>query len=159
MVIKQSESTRSQLKMKIRNTRKRKAISPILATVILIAITLIAAIAIAGFVFGLFSGFTSSATVTVTLSNLPHGILSAAGLQASNTGTSNTIVNSITLTYGGVTCSPTITATTMTAGAGSIAIPITALNTCVAGAVGEAYVGNLALSNGGQVPFSGTFLT
>ena len=145
--------------MKIRNTRKRKAISPILATVILIAITLIAAIAIAGFVFGLFSGFTSTANVSVTLSNIPHGIVTANQLTATNTGTANTMVNSMTLTYGGVTCSPTITATQITAGAGAIIIPITALNTCVAGTVGESYVGNLALSNGGQVPFSGTFLT
>ena len=45
---------------------KRKAISPVLATVILIAITLIAAIAIAGFVFGLFGTFTSTARVSAT---------------------------------------------------------------------------------------------
>jgi len=45
--------------MKINSPRRRKAISPVLATVILIAITLIAAIAIAGFVFGLFGTFTS----------------------------------------------------------------------------------------------------
>jgi len=45
--------------MKIDSPRRRKAISPVLATVILIAITLIAAIAIAGFVFGLFGTFTS----------------------------------------------------------------------------------------------------
>jgi len=45
--------------LKIQNARRRRAISPVLATVILIAITLIAAIAIAGFVFGLFGTFTS----------------------------------------------------------------------------------------------------
>jgi len=45
--------------MKINGARRRRAISPVLATVILIAITLIAAIAIAGFVFGLFGTFTS----------------------------------------------------------------------------------------------------
>jgi len=45
--------------MKINSSRRRKAISPVLATVILIAITLIAAIAVAGFVFGLFGTFTS----------------------------------------------------------------------------------------------------
>jgi len=43
----------------IKNVKHRRAISPVLATVILIAITLIAAIAIAGFVFGLFGTFTS----------------------------------------------------------------------------------------------------
>jgi flagellin-like protein len=46
--------------------KNRKAISPVLATVILIAITLIAAIAIAGFVFGLFGSFTSSPQLTAS---------------------------------------------------------------------------------------------
>jgi archaeal type IV pilus assembly protein PilA len=50
--------------------QKRKAISPVLATVILIAITLIAAVAIAGFVFGLFGSFTSSATLSVSSSQV-----------------------------------------------------------------------------------------
>ena len=140
-----------------KKSSKRKAISPVLATVILIAITLIAAIAIAGFVFGLFGSFTSSAQVSVTLSQLPHAIVSAAGLAAQNTGTSNAIANSLTLTYGGVTCSPTITATTITAGGGGIAIPITALNTCAASATGVAYSGTISMSNGAQVPFTGTF--
>ena len=137
--------------------KNRKAISPVLATVILIAITLIAAIAIAGFVFGLFGSFTSSATVSVVQASLPHGVVSAAGLTAQNTGTSNTIANSVTLTYGGVTCAPTATATTITAGQGAIAVPSTALGTCAAGNAGEAFTGNIALSNGGQVPFSGIF--
>ena len=62
----------------VQHGRKRKAISPVLATVILIAITLIAAIAVAGFVFGLFGSFTSSATVQVVQAALPHGVVSAA---------------------------------------------------------------------------------
>jgi len=51
--------------LRVGSLRKRKAISPVLATVILIAITLIAAIAVAGFVFGLFGTFTSSATLSI----------------------------------------------------------------------------------------------
>jgi archaeal type IV pilus assembly protein PilA len=50
--------------------KNRKAISPVLATVILIAITLIAAVAIAGFVFGLFGSFTTSATLAVSSSQV-----------------------------------------------------------------------------------------
>ncbi|MGD0396477.1 MAG: archaellin/type IV pilin N-terminal domain-containing protein [Nitrososphaerales archaeon] len=50
----------------VQSGKKRKAISPVLATVILIAITLIAAIAVAGFVFGLFGSFTSSPNLTAT---------------------------------------------------------------------------------------------
>ena len=138
--------------------KNRKAISPVLATVILIAITLIAAIAIAGFVFGLFGSFTSTAQVSVTQATLPHGIVAATSLYAQNTGTSNTMVNSMTLTYGGQTCAPTMTAVTLTAGAGATAIVITATGGCSTGAnPGEAFTGSLALSNGGQIPFSGTF--
>ena len=141
----------------VQHGRKRKAISPVLATVILIAITLIAAIAVAGFVFGLFGSFTSSATVQVIQAPIPHALAIGNWVFAQNTGTSNTNVNSMTLTYGGVTCTPTITVTTVTAGAGSIPVPVTAAGTCVAGTSGEAFTGILFLSNGGQVPFSGQF--
>jgi flagellin-like protein len=138
--------------------KNRKAISPVLATVILIAITLIAAIAIAGFVFGLFGSFTSSATVSVVSTNIPHAMTAfpANWVTAQNTGTSNTNVNSMTLTYGGVTCSPAIAVATITAGT-TQAISVTGIGSCVAPAAGVAFVGNLALSNGGQVPFSGAF--
>lgn len=50
----------------VQHGKKRKAISPVLATVILIAITLIAAIAVAGFVFGLFGSFTSTPQLQAT---------------------------------------------------------------------------------------------
>ena len=55
--------------MKIVNSRKRKAISPVLATVILIAITLIAAVAIATFVFGIFG--TSAAPAQLSVQSSP----------------------------------------------------------------------------------------
>jgi len=153
--------------MKIITSRRRKAISPILATVILIAITLIAAIAIAGFVFGLFSGFTSTARVTVVQVNLNHVVYTAGVCTGTplctvffqNTGTTNTNVNSMTLTYGGTTCSPTFgAAVVITAGAASVGVTLTTIGNCVAGVSGEAFTGNAALSNGGQVPFSGTFI-
>jgi len=138
--------------------QKRKAISPVLATVILIAITLIAAIAVAGFVFGLFGSFTSSAKVQVSTSTLAHAI--TGSILALNTGTSNTNVNSITLTYGGQTCTPTITAptpATITAGVASGVSLTVAAGGCAAGTAGESYSGMLYLSNGAQVPFTGTF--
>jgi flagellin-like protein len=118
--------------MDLAQRTRRKAISPVLATVILIAITLIAATAIAGFVFGLFGSFTSSAQVSAVQASLPSTIVSPAGLTVQNMGTSNADADNLTLTYGGVTCAPTITATTVTAGAGTVALPITALGSCVA---------------------------
>jgi len=153
--------------MKINSTRRRKAISPVLATVILIAITLIAAIAIAGFVFGLFGSFTSTARVSVISTNLNHvvytaGVCTGAPLCTiffQNTGTSNTNVNvnGLTLTYGGTTCSPTNALTTITAGAASVGVTLTGIGGCAAGVVGQAFTGSASTSNGAQVPFSGTF--
>jgi len=60
----------------LRIPSKRKAISPVLATVILIAITLIAAVAIATFVFGIFGTSASPATLSIPSSSV---ICSAAG--------------------------------------------------------------------------------
>lgn len=96
---------------------KRRAVSPVIATVILIAITLIAAVAIAGFVFGLFSGFTSTPQVTVVQAELRatgfrpgQGPLTArcypsrpdgSYLLLRNSGTSNVAAMAVTL--GGVT--------------------------------------------------------
>jgi len=148
------------------HNRKRKAISPVLATVILIAITLIAAIAVAGFVFGLFGSFTSSARVQVSMSTIYHG---AAGIGAAppastilliNTGTSNTNANGMTLTYAGQTCAPTITGAPVQVTAGvapGITLTVTVGACTIASNAGEAYSGMISLSNGGQVPFSGIF--
>jgi archaeal type IV pilus assembly protein PilA len=146
--------------MQIYNARRRKAISPVLATVILIAITLIAAIAIAGFVFGLFGSFTSTARVEVSSVALTHGATPSGTLLALNTGTSNTNVNSITLTYGGQTCVAAITGAPVTITAGvapGITLTVTAGACATASVSGQAVTGILSMSNGGQVPFSGTF--
>jgi len=147
--------------MNINSAKRRKAISPVLATVILIAITLIAAIAIAGFVFGLFGSFTTSARVEVSYSSLAGGAVPAGSIVALNTGTSNTNANSLTLTYGGQTCTASIATSAslvLTAGAApGVTLTVTAGGCTIAPSHGEAFVGSLALSNGGQVPFSGVF--
>ena len=96
----------------------RSGISPILATVILIAITLIAAVAIAGFVFGLFGSFTksyvsSSIPYSVVQTNLPTSptsnltisclAQSASYFIISNTGAGNGTVVKVTMNYNGTT--------------------------------------------------------
>jgi len=151
--------------MEINNARRRKAISPVLATVILIAITLIAAIAIAGFVFGLFGSFTSTARVSETGTALVHGTLAAGptgSITVMNTGTLNTNANSMTLTWGGATCSPAMAVTTVNAGGALVTLTIAGVGSCgvapmTASNAGEAFTGSIALSNGGQIPFSGVF--
>jgi len=147
--------------MKIINHKRRKAISPVLATVILIAITLIAAIAVAGFVFGLFGTFTSSATLQLSVVSCYSGTTGAGNLATSsycvlavtNTGGSSGSVTACTL-YG----STGISGKLATAGtlpplvAGSVAVP--------AGTTSAApiYVGcdNIGLTSGAVV--SGTLI-
>ncbi len=52
---------------------QRRAISPIIATVLIIAVTLIASVAIGGFVFGIFAQGQNSAQVAVTGTALSQG--------------------------------------------------------------------------------------
>lgn len=139
---------------------KRKAISPVIATVILIAITLIAAIAIAGFVFGLFGSFTSTAQVSVSVVSCTVANPPVCSLTLDNSGTANTAVSNgagaFSLTYGGArvtgTCSaaPTITA-------GSTAVASCTPTSGTLPISGEQFVGTVSLTNGGSVSFSGTF--
>jgi flagellin-like protein len=144
--------------MKITNAQKRKAISPVIATVILIAITLIAAIAIAGFVFGLFGSFTSTAQVLVSSASCtPASPGATCTLTLSNSGTANTaiVASTFTLTYGGQKYAGACNATpVITAGAATAATCSVTSGTAVSG---EQFTGSLGLSNGGVVSFSGTF--
>ena len=151
--------------------KNRKAISPVLATVILIAITLIAAIAIAGFVFGLFGQFTTSFTPSVSVSQLSHtpgtvgtllaacGAVSGANLVVSNTGTAAGSVSVLTLTYSGHTETVALTGTCTIGASGSgtsqIGISVTAFD--YTASAGEAFTGQVSGSSGGQAAFAGTF--
>ena len=92
--------------MQIVKKSNRKAISPVLATVILIAITLIAAIAIAGFVFGLFGTFTNTAQISasaqVCQESPPLSGNEVCSLVLSNTGNAAVLSTaSCSITWGG----------------------------------------------------------
>jgi len=137
-------------------THKRKAISPVLATVILIAITLIAAIAIAGFVFGLFGTFTKTATVvgsTVSCTDA-HGVCT---INLTNSGNANTnTATTCSESYAGATYAGT-TGAAQTIVAGGATVPVTCTPTAaVPLSAGEEVSGSIALTNGGSVLFSGT---
>jgi len=159
---------------------QRRAISPVLATVILIAITLIAAIAVAGFVFGLFGSFTSSASVSEIGSNFAAGGTTAAlalpgaapycgttppgsgyYLEFTNTGTANTAIDSVSLSYGGSTASVTInnpSANCIAKAGAQEYVYFTALEVGgAAAASGQRYSGSASLGNGGSVSYTGTF--
>ncbi len=168
--------------MKIRNGKYgRKAISPIIATVLIIAVTLIAAVAIGGFVFGIFGSASSSAQVQVTSQNLIAADLTLANsaanptcsitgaadaLTLTNTGTAATTVTGVTITWAGAVNSFSVAACTVAAagnaGATSngnpISILFTATNHLTVNAVtGQTYTGTVTLGNGAVLLFSGTF--
>jgi len=142
-------------------THNRKAISPVLATVILIAITLIAAIAIAGFVFGLFGTFTKTATVVGSTVSCTDGTPGVCTVVLTNTGTGNTATaGTCTESYGGATWAGTIThggGTIVAGGAGvSATCTVVAPPALQALNAGQSVTGSIALTNGGSVLFSGT---
>ena len=150
--------------MKIAYKGKRKAISPVLATVILIAITLIAAIAIAGFVFGLFGSFTSTAQVQASVTSCTQvgagaGTGETCALVLTNSGNANTATTgSCSLTYGGHTWVGVIGVATLTAGASNNALACDAHGaaTQVGATSGSQVTGAVILANGGNALFSGT---
>jgi flagellin-like protein len=144
----------------LRINRNRKAISPVLATVILIAITLIAAIAIAGFVFGLFGSFTSSAQVSgrvqSCVSAVGPPITAVCTVVLTNTGTSNTAAIACSLKISGTSAAGVLTVSPTPVGASGSATAICTVNPASAVQTsGSQAVGSFSMSNGATVPFSG----
>ena len=138
-----------------RRRKNRRAISPVLATVHLIAITLIASTAIAGFVFGLFGTFTSTAQVsagTVSCSGTPE--VCVVPLQ--NTGSGNTAITGVcNLAFaGGPYVGTAVLTGSLQAGGGGL-VSCTAPGSAHA-AAGSEVTGSITLGNGAYVLFAGT---
>jgi len=161
---------------------RRRAISPIIATVLIIAVTLIAAVAIGGFVFGIFGSASSSAQVAVTSQNLVAADLLVANTAAAptcsvtgaaddltltNTGTAATSVTGVTITWAGAVNSFAISGICTVTAAGNagattagnpISVLFTATNMLTTSAVtGQTYTGTVTLGNGAVLLFTGTF--
>jgi len=152
--------------MNMSTTSRRKAISPVLATVILIAITLIAAIAIAGFVFGLFGSFTSSAQVSAQVTSctaynapptLNHANNNQCTVVLTNTGTSNVQVVGGSVQIGGVAVACNAAPTGTISASSSLSVTCLQAAATNAQTVGSQAIGQFSLSNGASVPFSGTW--
>jgi len=151
--------------LKITNHRKRKAISPVLATVILIAITLIAAIAVAGFVFGLFGTFTASATLQLSVVSCVHGVAgNAAGdayceLAITNTGGSSGSVTGCAIygtteTSGAGTAPPSVVGTVAVPAGTTSAAPVHVVCDGVALTAGAVVSGSLTVASGSPLAFT-----
>ena len=167
--------------MKIRNGRygQRRAISPIIATVLIIAVTLIAAVAIGGFVFGIFGTASQSAQVSVTGTSIAAANFGTgtAGtitcvttapavpyITLANTGTASAQVTGVTITWAGANNAYALTAaTTCTVGAAGAASATTYAQfiatpkVTIAPVQGQAYSGTATLSNGAIILFTGNW--
>ena len=136
--------------------RQRKGISPIIATVLIIAATLIAFAAVAGYIFGLFGSSTKSAQAQVVGSSL----VASSGdltLTFTNSGGQSVTITSVSVTVGTSTYTETPGGTTFTASA--IPPATTTVITINAGsgtgqwttttfAAGTTYTFSIVLSNG-----------
>jgi len=141
-------------------TSRRKAISPVLATVILIAITLIAAIAIAGFVFGLFGTFTSTARVSVVSTSCVEnggGTAVVCTILLSNTGNAPTSTTSCSFTGSNDAGAGTLGGSGVVASGGTLQITCTTPSN--GAGVGAQLSGTVGLTNGGQALFTANRLS
>ena len=138
--------------------RKQQAISPVLATVILIAITLIAAVAIAGFVFGLFGSFTKTAQVSLGAATCTDLTKPVCTLSWTNNGNANTqALASCSITWDGATEPGAITGAPVALASGSSGTLVcTATTAGAALAAGQLVSGYVSLGNGGSALFSGS---
>ena len=140
--------------MELRRHASKKGISPVLATVLLISITLIAAVAIGGFVFGLFGTFTSTAQVAAGVATC-SGTPEVCTLVMQNTGSGNTAITGVcNLNFAGGSYLGTATLVSGSLKAGS-----SATVTCTGpgsqhAASGSQITGYVTLSNGAEVLFA-----
>jgi flagellin-like protein len=158
--------------------RLRRAISPIIATVLIIAVTLIAAVAIGGFVFGIFGSSSNSGQIQVTGIALVAVTLAggsntatptcatgsaANSITLTNTGTAAASATAVSITYAGAVATFSITGSCIVTPAGlSSGNPLTvtmAATDLVAGATsGASFTGTVTMSNGAILIFAGTFI-
>jgi len=137
-------------------TGKREGISPVLATVILISITLIAATAISGFVFGLFGTFTSTAVVSASGSSSCTGTPESCTLFLTNTGTSSVaLTGTCRLNFGGSSYLGTASLVSGNLNAGNSAT-VSCVSSASHATSGSQITGSVAIGNGAQILFAAT---
>ena len=158
--------------------RGRRAISSVMATVIIIALTLVASYSISRFIFGISPAAGNASQVSVTRASIAAadfkssftgtrfdcGSPAGSYLTVSNMGTVAVTVISVTLTWAGLTNSYTLSGTCIIGGLGSSTSTQNVLFYAGATQVhnrdatyGGAFTGTVTLDNGAVLPYSGTF--
>jgi flagellin-like protein len=104
---------RDRKKMKI--LKSKKALSPVVASIILIAVTVAVSIAVAAWMGALTFSFMGSSSIKITNVDFPSGTTgSAFNITAKNTGTN--LVTITTIKVNNAVCGSTPTTVTMSAG-------------------------------------------
>jgi hypothetical protein len=145
--------------------------------VLIIAVTLIAAVAIGGFVFGIFGSSSATANVSVTASNFAAASWPAGGpsgtvtcistgetgqyLTLTNSGTAAGTVTGLTISWAGKTNSLTIPAGCNVGAAGSASatlyLAIASPELSIAASSGQTYSLTVTMSNGAGLLYTGTW--
>jgi flagellin-like protein len=125
------------------NRAPRKAISPVIATIILIAITIVIAIAVAGWVFGLFGSYSRTNAVTIVASASSCTPTSCT-IELSNQGGSAVTV--VSASVDGQTSSVSLSGTNTVVPAGQTAVVTVSLPQGIV--AGQTVDIQLGLSNG-----------
>jgi flagellin-like protein len=154
---------------------ERKAVSPILATMLVVVITLVASVAVGGFIFGTIGQSQNIAKVTVAGSSLAAADFrtsgttstftcsvtsSPAGLSLTNSGSAAVTVIGVSITWAGAGNAFSLSGPCSVDAAGGpgatqyLVFPHTSVVTTDA-VVGQTYTGTVAMSTGARLLFTG----
>jgi flagellin-like protein len=132
--------------------KSKKALSPVVAAIILIAVTVAVSIAVAVWMGSLTFNFMDTEPLTITKVSFPTGDTDAINVTVMNTGTSDIIITGVTVTGSGVTgATLDVTSYTITKGDTSEQIDIDLTGAWVAGA---AYNVELLSSKGNKFSYT-----
>ena len=157
--------------------RGRRAIAPIIVTVLVVSTCLVASLATGGFVFGVFGTSTNSAEVEVTAASLRSadflptntpktfscGAATGSFITILSIGTAGTSVTSASITWAGQTNSFTLaTGRACSVGATGSAtatqnIRFVSAKLLTKATSGGTFIGSVNLANGAVLLFTGTF--
>jgi len=136
-----------------KRAKSKRAISPVIATIILVAITIVIAVAVAGWVFGLFGNYSKTAngvTVVSGLSTCGATTTTTCNIVLSNQGANAVSVIGASVNGPSVssTAGASVGGSTVVPAGGAVTVTITVSGTLQPGGT---YNIQIALSNGGTV--------
>jgi len=143
--------------VRVREGHRRKGVSPVIAEVLLIVVSLIAGVALGGFAFAIMGAYNHPAEVVAqVMSCAPSsGPSETCMINLTNLGSSTVGTTSCSVIVNGSNLIGTLTSKGIVPAGGTLtSVSCTAYG--ASGAEGSAIVGSILLSNGASVLFAGT---